>query len=365
MERDANEIVKLDQIGLYDWLRDRLFTASCTALFGEKLLEMYPEYCADFYEFDVDFMKYFFQLPDFMMRDAIARRERMYDKLSKWNAEMYRLSGGAPIDPEGPAWEPYFGSRLNRSRQLGYKKRKLNERSTAALDVGITFALSSNVVPISGWMIYNIINPTVAKTLLPRVLAEIQEARKLDGSLDIAKLVSQPLLQSIWTETLRMYTDTLVSRSLPEDITLPLDEDGKRVVQLRKGDNLFASSWLGHHDTVAWAGETSPLNVFDPERFLAKDPKTGKDTFNMGRTGGKFIPFGGGKTICPGRTFAKQEAIGAVSMVLLKFDLEVKGYVDNSGKPTDQFPGLKPALPGTAGLVPGGDMLVKVRSRHA
>ncbi|CAK4018499.1 25-hydroxycholesterol 7-alpha-hydroxylase-like [Lecanosticta acicola] len=364
LRKDAAEITKLDHIGLYEWLRDRMFIASCTALFGEKIIQMYPQFCNDFYEFDVDFLKFFFRLPTFMMKEGYARQERMYANLARWNAEMHRLSGGSPVDPEGPAYEPLFGSRLNRARQIGYKLRGLDARSSAALDVGITFALSSNVVPITGWMLYHIIDPKAPETLLPRVLAEIKDACKADGSLDIATLVSQPCLQSIWTETLRMYTDVLITRNLPEDITLPLDEDGKRLVQLRKGDNLFAPSWLSHHDPTAWSDESSPPDVFDADRFLSKDAKTGKDTFSMRRSTAKFRPFGGGKTICPGRIFAKQEGIGAVAMVLLKFDLDVKGFVDINKKPTGDFPGLKPALPGTAGLVPGGDMLVKVRLRQ-
>ena len=57
----------------------------------------------------------------------------------------------------------------------------------------------------------NILNPNGGSSLLPRVLEELRQAEKPDGSLDIPTLVSQPLLQSIWNETLRVYTDVLVS----------------------------------------------------------------------------------------------------------------------------------------------------------
>lgn len=308
-------------------------------------------------------MSFFFQLPGFMMRDAIPRRKRILDTLEQWSSETHRLSGGTPIDPEGPAWEPLFGSRLNRARQIDYKNRKLNSRSAAALDLGITFGLSSNVIPSTGWMLFNVLNPNALHNTLPRVLAEIKGTERADGTLDIAKLVSQPLLQSIWTETLRMYTDVLVSRSLPEDLLLPLDQDGKRVVSLRKGDNVFAPSWLGHHDPSSWSTGSSPEEVFDAERFLIKDPNTGRESFNMSRVQGKFLPFGGGKTICPGRTFAKQEALGALAMILLRFDFEIKGFVDLNKKPTESFPEFLPAFPGSGALAPGGDLQVKIRRR--
>lgn len=286
LDKDAQEIVQLEEIGLYEWLRDRMFTASTTALMGEKLLQMYPEYCRDFYQFDKEFLSFFFQLPKFMMGDAFTNRDRIFDKLQQWSKEMHKLSGGTPVDPEGPAWEPLFGSRLNRARQLDYKNRKLNTRTGSALDLGITFGLSSNVIPATGWMLMHILDPKADSTILPRVMEELRQAEKEDGSLDIPTLVSQPLLQSIWTETLRLYTDVLVTRNLPEDLTVPLDEDGKRQVTFRKGDNVFAPSWLGHHDAAAWSGG-APYEQFYAERFCSKDPKTGRATFSASGTAGK------------------------------------------------------------------------------
>ncbi|KAI5365129.1 putative cytochrome P450 [Septoria linicola] len=361
LSKDADEIVKLSQVGLYEWLRDRMFTASVTALMGEKLIPMYPNWCEDFFAWDNDFLGFFFGIPAFLQREADKRRKRIYASLEKWSLEMHRLSGGAPVDPDGPAWEPIFGSRLNRARQLDYKNRGLDSRSGARLDAGITFGLATNVIPATGWMLFNIVNPNAPPTLLPRVLAEIKEAQKEDGSLDVVKLVGQPLLQSIWIEALRLYSDLLVVRSLPEDITLPLDEDGKLQVYLRKGDNIFAPSYIPQHDD-SWSGKL-PWDVFDSDRFLAKDPKTGTTNFVFSKSAGKFFPFGGGKTICPGRIFAKQEAIGALAMILSRFEFEVLGFVNEDKQETKDFPGFKKAYPGSGALSPGGDLSVKIRRR--
>ena len=361
LSKDAEEVSQLEGIGLYEWLRDRMFTASVTALMGEKLLEMYPNWCEDFFAWDNDFLGFFFGIPPILQRKADQRRKRIYAKLEEWSLEMHRLSGGSPIDPEGPSWEPLFGSRLNRARQIDYKTRGLNSRSGANLDAGITFGLATNVIPASGWMLFQILNPNAPPALLPKVLAEIRESLRPDGSLDVVKLCAGPLLQSIWIEALRLYSDLLVVRNLPEDITLPLDEDGKLHVQLRAGDNLFAPSYIPQHDDT-WSGEV-PWDIFDAERFIVKDPKTGTMTFVFNRPTGKFFPFGGGKTICPGRIFAKQEAIGAVAMILARFDFEVKGYVDDNKQPTTEFPGFKKQYPGSGALAPGGDLTVKVRRR--
>ncbi|KAI6812063.1 hypothetical protein KC340_g14414 [Hortaea werneckii] len=365
-------------VNLYDWLRDSMFTASTRALMGDHLLQMYPGYREDFYKFDTRFLSFFFGLPRFLMGDAFEVRDRIFRNLERWSLEMHRLSGGEPVDPEGPAWEPFLGSRLNRARQLNYKDRHLNTRTGAALDLGMTFALASNAIPATGWMLMHILTPTASPNLLPRVLTELRNSLKADGqTLDVPTLMAQPLLQSIWTETLRLYADVLVTRNLSEDLILPLDKDGKRTVTLKKGDNVFAPSWLGHHDPVAWGSpadndnekKTNPPSYadFNAERFLTVDPETGKETFSLGGGGGttgKFFPFGGGKTICPGRVFAKQEAVGALAMVLLKFEFEVVGFVDEKGNATQQFPGFAKAFAGSGALAPGGDLRVRMRARR-
>ncbi|GIZ47500.1 hypothetical protein CKM354_001058900 [Cercospora kikuchii] len=156
LSKDAKEIVQLEEIGLYEWLRDRMFTASVTALMGEKLLRMYPNWCEDFFAWDNDFLGFFFGIPPILQRKADQRRKRIYASLEKWSTEMLRLSGGEPVDPEGPAWEPFYGSRLNRARQLDYRNRGLNARSGARLDAGITFGLATNVIPVTAWMLFNI-----------------------------------------------------------------------------------------------------------------------------------------------------------------------------------------------------------------
>jgi cytochrome P450 len=211
-------------------------------------------------------------------------------------------------------------------------------------------------------MLMELLKPDADPTILPRLIDELRQAEQADGSVDVAVLVAQPLLQSVWTETLRMYTDILVTRNLPEDITLPLDEDGTRQVLFRKGDNCFAPSWLGQHDANVWS-EKAPYNQWYAERFYHKDPETGKGVFSMNGSNGKFFPFGGGRTICPGRVFAKQEGLGALALILLRFEFEVKGFIGADGQPASTFPGFAKSFPGSGALIPGGDMMVTVKRR--
>ena len=99
LDKDAERVVQKEEVRLYEWLRDSLFTASTTTLLGEKLLQMYPTYCEDFYKFDKAFLSFFFDLPKFVMGDAYEVRDRILNNLEQWSKEMHSLNGGAPVDP--------------------------------------------------------------------------------------------------------------------------------------------------------------------------------------------------------------------------------------------------------------------------
>jgi len=68
--------------------------------------------------------------------------------------------------------------------------------------------------------------------------------------------------------------------------------------------------------------------------------------------------------MCPGRVWAKQEVLSAVATVLLKFDFEITGFVDEAGKSVKTFPGLKRGFLGSSVMVPGGDLVAVIRPKE-
>ena len=349
------------EVDLYAWLLDRMFRASTTAFMGSRLLEMYPNLREDFFAFDRHMLTMFFGIPRFLAPTAYSVRERALSGLIAWQRQMQEECNGTVTDPDGDIdWEPVYGSRANRARQRYYSSRGLNMRTRAGMDLGFLFGASSNAIPATGWMLMHILNPEGDKSLLSRVMEEIETAEREDGSLDVPTLVALPLLQSIFQEVLRLYVDVLVTRELKEDLTLPLD--GERRVKLGNGSVVLVPSWLGHRDESLWV--SPPCNQFYAERFLKSDPDTGKQTFTMRGTEGKFFPFGGGRTICPGRIFAKQEVLASVAVVLLSFEMEPRGFVDEKGKSTQAFPELRKSFSGSGIMATDADMIIKIKSRR-
>ena len=361
-ELKGGEGEKNEASGLYAWLQGRMFKASTTALMGSRLLEVYPNLREDFFEFDHHMLTMFFRVPKFISPTAYNVRERALVGLTEWQQLMQKECNGDPVDPNhGVHWEPVYGSRANRAKQQYYASRGMKLRSRASMDLGFLFGLNSNAIPAAGWMLLHILNPDGDKTLESRVMEELREAERDNASLDIPTLITLPLMQSVFHEVLRLYVDVLVTRDLKEDLTLPLD-DGKRQVLLKKNTVVMAPSWLGHRDETLWTDP--PCDRFYAERFLKTDPETGKLLFTTSGTNGRFFPFGGGKTICPGRVFAKQEVLAAVASVLLSFEIEPLGFVDEQGRSSRKFPGLRKSYLASGVMVMGGDMRVNIKPRR-
>lgn len=128
-----------------------------------------------------------------------------------------------------------------------------------------------------------------------------------------------------------------------------------------------------HNEIPGWSSNPEHFakpDAFDPARFLVDDPETGKMKFSTAGLTGKFFPFGGGHYMCPGRTFAKQEVLGAIAVLLLSFDIEFVEFIKTSGqgymgagRGADAFPKLKNGFAGNVVVGLEGDMKVMMKNK--
>ncbi|KAK5021891.1 hypothetical protein LTS07_010632 [Exophiala sideris] len=335
------EDLEWKQVDLFSWWKKLLFNASTTALFGTKILEMNPDLADQFWEYDAGFLARFYGVPKIFKPRAYACLDEMLDRTQAWVEHVLAEHGGNP--PEQPDWEPLMGSKVVRARHRHYTREGLSSRGRAAFDLGFLFGLQANVIPVTSWILAHLLSPQTPEDVLLRVREEIESARRPDNEVDISILVGQPVLNSVLHETLRHYVDALVTRQLKVDMVL----DGHL---LKKDDLVMAPSSLSQHDPQFWDQDTEPPgDVWYAERFLRQDPTTGKQSFGTSWTAGKFFPFGGGTHVCPGRIFAKQEVLGALATLLLKFDLRFVEYLGtdrngdtlNLGKGAAGFPKVR------------------------
>lgn len=97
------------------------------------------------------------------------------------------------------------------------------------------------------------------------------------------KLLSMPLLQSVYTETLRLHVSINVTREVTQPVTL----DGYR---LATGSLIQAPSQIGQYNEAIWGSDGHPASQFWAGRHLKHD-ENGAELTMAGRTS-SFFPFG-------------------------------------------------------------------------
>ncbi|KAK9944739.1 hypothetical protein M0R45_010291 [Rubus argutus] len=114
-------------------------------------------------------------------------------------------------------------------------------------------------------------------------------------------------LQAIVKETLRLYPPAPLS--LPHEAMEDCKVGG---FHIPKGTHLFVNLWKLHRDPSVW----SDPEVFSPERFLTS--QAGVDASGQHF---EFIPFGSGRRVCPGITFAFQVIHLTLARLIQGFEL--------------------------------------------
>ncbi|KAG4438382.1 hypothetical protein IFR05_006144 [Cadophora sp. M221] len=334
----------------YNLIKQTVFKASTTAMCGPTLFALNPDFAGDFWEFDTHITKLFKNLPRWMIPKSFQVRDKLKASVMKWHSyaeEKFYRNDEALQNQE---WEELYGAKLMRARYedlMGIDG--FNEDAYAAADLGMIWGANANIVPIIGW---SMIDTLVRPTLLSQVREEISNLTDPSTKgLNMPKLLASPLLQSIYSEELRLRNGVIIQR-------VPVIDNFKiGNWKFPKGDMIITSSWHEQRDRSVWNegpvnGEVHSVEDFWAERFLVypNDPNSGpakprRDTktkakpattdasindadnqprFNIDSVTGSYIPYGGGQKICPGRFYAKQEAIGAMAMFLTMFDIELE-----------------------------------------
>lgn len=166
-------------------------------------------------------------------------------------------------------------------------------------------------------------------SLLQAVRDEVATVIQSDSEIDHQKLVALPLLQSIFTETLRLRVNFNIMRDIKQPITI----DGHVIPE---GVMLQAPMQVAHYNDKVWnTAGGHPAADFWAERHVRY--ADGKRTYALaGSPTSSNFPFGGGANICPGRRLAKFEILTTVALIVSRFDIEFIGWTNHDGSPSSR-----------------------------
>ncbi|KAI3528664.1 hypothetical protein CSPX01_16066 [Colletotrichum filicis] len=363
---------KLDQqprdewetLQLFKYLKKDMAEAATISLAGRKLIEDHPGFVDIFWEFDTIAMQLMYGLPTWINPKPKQIQRKTLAMMSDFLTDAW-----AKFDWNGPDadadWEPTFGSRLQREHSKFWEKKGFSLQSRAGMYIGSITGINSNSVPQTAWAVMEVIKD---RSLFQAVRQEVDSVSIIDPktgkrTFDVAKLVTLPLLQSIYVETLRMHVSINITREVME----PMELDG---YHLSKGSLVQAPTQIGHREESVWGVEGHPASEFWAERhikFVEKEDEDGKlqrvKEFAVAGRPSDFFPYGGGVSMCPGRFFAKQEIMLAVAMIASRFDIEFEDWVNFDGSHSERSPINDKAYVGAGAVPPDRDMRMRWRRR--
>ncbi|KAK0623996.1 cytochrome P450 [Immersiella caudata] len=340
-------------ISIYKFLLSDMCAAVTKAVNGTRIMKEVPNLNPLLWDFDLIAAKLAWGLPRWMASSNYDKRDRFQNALMGYLDRAIRDFDWDRQD--NPEWEPIFGSRYSREFVRWMRNAGFSLRTMAGGFGTLTiFGANANSIPITAWCLLEILR---SPTLLAAVRTELASAPLyLDSSktkINRSALLSLPLLQSIYTENLRLH----VSMNVTRQVTGPLTIAG---VALPEGAVLQAATDIVHHDEKIWGVKGHPANEFWAERHI-KINKEGKREFQLAAGVNDFFPYGGGPPVCPGRFFAKQQIMLTVAMMVDRFEVTPVGWVDLEGKESDRPAENDGRWCGGASVPPDRDLKVKVR----
>ncbi|KAH9893770.1 putative cytochrome P450 [Xylariomycetidae sp. FL2044] len=341
-------------ISIRDFCRREVAEAAVGVLFGPDLIRETPDFIDRLWNFDQNIPMLILGPPRWINSKPYRAHDHYVTAVERW------IEGASlDFDWEGPGaeadWEPRFGGRAVRELYRWMKDTDWRQEVIAATLGALAFALTSNSIPTTMWMLMKIIqDPSLHKA----VRDEIDAANAVDpitgkAGLDSQKIASLPLLQSIWTETLRLYISFNITRDVKDPVTI----DGHTIP---RGSMIQAPMMVSHYSDEPWAAPEHPASEFWAERHIKYD-SDGRRTYAPAGHSTSFFPFGGGANMCPGRQFAKLEVLTAVALVISRFEIRFQRWVTADGKPSDRPARSDLKYCGAGAMPPDRDMLVQWR----
>ncbi|KAF2470887.1 cytochrome P450 [Lindgomyces ingoldianus] len=275
-------------------LMQRVFlSAGIRTFFGEKLLEVDPDFVTKFIVFDDESWKLWFKWS--FSKKMFANKRRVEESLERW-LEL----------PRGERGELAYLVDMVEKTQLAIGTPIDDLAKIMNL---LIFIINTNTYKAAYWATAHLLT---SSSIRDDIQTEVSRARQLLNSHQLTEsylnnLRSEtPHITAIFHESLRYYSASSSIR-----LTLAPVAIGKRVIPTKSV--VFIPFRPLHYDAEVFG---SDVNSFNPDRFF-NDKKLSSSQ--------NFKPFSGGSSYCPGRVLARMEFAVFVGELLGAYNVEVLG----------------------------------------
>lgn len=282
---NKNEWIKS---GLFEFSWNLLFNSITKTLFGDVKLELLKD---NYRIFDLNIQYFFLLLPQWIYPLIFRNVLKCRSYLNKYwlnkiheNNESYLIRDRTNLMIENYQW---------------FTKKDYSSEKTFLL-----WSSLSNTIPTLFWSLFYILNN---KNIYEIVKEEINEKFPLktfdNNQWNLSNLISCIYLESIINESLRLYSNPMIMRKSSKDFQFYLKD--QTFINIKNKDIIALYPNLAQNNSKYFLNP----NQFQFDRFIKN--KT-NENFNA------FLPFGSGKSMCPGRLFAKN-AIKISIIIFLQF----------------------------------------------
>ncbi|KAK3496202.1 cytochrome P450 [Neurospora crassa] len=334
---------------MFLWLQSLLSRSTSKALWGEKHNPFKDHQVIDA---QWDFESHLGPLvlgvlPSIVARRAYLARNKVQSALlSYFSARHYET------DPS----TSYF----IRARTRLLKRYDLPDDELAKNEVAITLVATTNVLSTLFWCIAEIwTRPDLLQQIRAEALLAVfgNSQKALSGEDMGTRTITIPatgldakcpLLASCFRESIRLASQIVTARRVLKDTMLTDPVSGNSYL-LKADTNVMMPAKVVHRNTAVWGADAEGFN---PRRFMWEElgPKVER------QRKAAFVPFGGGKHMCPGRHFAFTENLALMAALAIGFEIEgldrskLKMGDSKRGETAKPLPGLE-----------GGEVVLKKR----
>ncbi|KJZ75729.1 hypothetical protein HIM_04886 [Hirsutella minnesotensis 3608] len=298
---------KVQVDNFYLWLRELMTLATTTALLGDRNpLLLNGKLIDDLWTWET-------ALPNMLVTpwhsvtnaDAFQSRERLQKALGEYYSSRGDLEESVAA--------------VTSARAAVLRKHGLPDSEIGRFEASLLQLSVGNTIPTTFWMVANIFT---RRELVERLRAELEPLARRSGdavSVNITRFDDVcPLLVSCYREAIRLSSHALCVRRVMEE-TVISDGRGASYV-LKKGSDVQIPAGFTHRAEDIWGASAAQ---YDADRFVNNQSRLSAQAEKNKRA--SYIPFGGGKHLCPGRNFAFAEILGATAALVLAFDVSSDG----------------------------------------